>query len=109
MEAISNSRFSYLLDRVAGIIFLGTPSRGTNLATFAKYISFVGRKLMWGSHDKILKDLEQDSRNLFELRNNFTRWLNKSTVQINCVYESLQTQLSGYYGMVCLQIDLNIW
>jgi hypothetical protein len=104
VQAILDTKLSYLLDRIVGIIFLGTPNRGSDFATYAKYVAIVGKHLGFGSHSNILQDLEQDSRSLFDLRNNFVRWLNKSTVRINCVFESRPTQIKGFSGMVRLSV-----
>ena len=98
-----NDNFSFLFDWILGIAFLGSPNRGSTAATTGSNITYLGKKFGLGTEDKILKDIQKDSDTLFELRNNFVRWLKKSNVLINCMFEQQKT------GVIVGKRKVSIW
>jgi hypothetical protein len=70
-----------------GIIFLGTPHRGTQSSKWGQLIALSGKKLGFGSENKILKDLSEDSESLNDLLHNFTLWLSQMSVFVVCFFE----------------------
>jgi hypothetical protein len=54
-----------------GIIFLGTPHRGSDMASLAKVVAFVAQVTLRNTNDKVIRDLERDSEILNRIRDNF--------------------------------------
>jgi len=58
----ANSRgdiFQYLATSTVGIVFLGTPHRGTKASNWGEWIAYTGKKLGLEMSDAILKDFYQ--------------------------------------------------
>lgn len=81
-----------------GIVFLGTPHRGSIKATLGKIAAKAGGIL--GATDKILKALEGDSDLLEQQRNSFDSI--RSRILTVCLYEELPMAV---IGMVSLQLQ----
>ena len=83
-----------------GIIFLGTPHRGTQASKWGELIAVSGKKLGFGSEDKILKDLCTDSEALTDLLYNFTLWLFRMSVPTVCFFEQHKTDYGKRLGFM---------
>ncbi|KAJ0123518.1 hypothetical protein J7T55_011983 [Diaporthe amygdali] len=67
LHVASNTGHEDLASCVCGILFLGTPHKGSHLASFMGVISDVVKSLIGGSADAIIEDLSSNSRHLLEL------------------------------------------
>ncbi|KAK2601064.1 hypothetical protein N8I77_010538 [Diaporthe amygdali] len=67
LHVASNTGHEDLASCVCGILFLGTPHKGSHLASFMGVISDVVKSLVGGSADAIIEDLSSNSRHLLEL------------------------------------------
>ena len=83
--------FQYLASSTVGMIFLGTPHRGTQAAKWGEIVATTARALRCGSETSILKDLREDSENSRDLLYDFTLWANRASVKIICFFEQHET------------------
>jgi hypothetical protein len=81
-----------------GIVFLGTPHRGSSTASLAKLVALVIQTVLKNTNDGLIRDLERDSPNLDRMRENFSQMLNRRTFAIWSFEEELP--VSGI-GKVC--------
>jgi hypothetical protein len=81
-----------------GIIFLGTPHRGTAATKWGEMIAFSAKQLGWSTEDKILRDLREDSETLTDLLHEFTLWLFRMSVPTVCFFEQHETDYGKRFG-----------
>lgn len=74
-----------------GIVFLGTPHRGTPAAGWGEIVAKSAKALGLGSEDSILKDLRESSESLRDLLYEFTLWANRASVTLICFFEQHET------------------
>lgn len=75
-----------------GIVFLGTPHRGTKSTKWGELIAFSGKALFgFETEDRILKDLREDSETLMDLLYTFTIWLFRMSIPVVCCFEQYVT------------------
>jgi len=83
-----------------GIIFLGTPLRGTAAAKWGEIIVSSVNQVGWRADDKILKNLHEDSESLADLLHEFTLWLFRMSVPVVCFFELHGTNYGKRFGMI---------
>jgi len=98
--------FQYLATSTVGIVFLGTPHRGTKASKWGEWIAYTGKKFGLEMSDAILKDLREDSETLNDLLYYFTLWLFRMSVPTVCFFEIHKTDYGQKVGgswkeMVC--------
>lgn len=98
--------FQYLATSTVGVVFLGTPHRGTKASKWGEWIASTGKWFGLGMEDAILKDLREDSEVLSDLLYNFTLWLFRMSVPTVCFFEMHKTDYGQKVGgswkeMVC--------
>lgn len=91
--------FQYLALSTVGIIFLGTPHRGTRAARWGDVVARTGNLLGLGSETSILRDLQADSKNLRDLLYEFTLWANRARLSLVCYFEQYATDYGKRFGM----------
>ena len=89
----------YILPATRGIIFLGTPHRGSGTTSFAKVAANVVRVALRSTNDKLIREIERDSPTLDRLSDNFVRILDRRKFMVWSFVEELAT--TGV-GKVCL-------
>jgi hypothetical protein len=92
------SPFLYLTISTIGVIFLGTPHRGSPSSKWGEILARCGRSLGLGSDDRILKDLRENSEALTDLLYPFTIWLFRMSVDVVCFYEQHETDYGERLG-----------
>ncbi|KAF2457805.1 hypothetical protein BDY21DRAFT_342816 [Lineolata rhizophorae] len=88
----------YIRKATAGIVFLGTPHRGTDVQSWGELMAVMGQKMGLGSHNEILKELRADSENLKDMSSAFSRWVNRASVPIVCGVELYETDYGKRLG-----------
>jgi hypothetical protein len=82
----------------AGIVFLGTPHRGSASSNWGSLIVQSGKVLGLDGEDRILNDLKRDSEPLKQVVREFTRWLFDNSVPTVCFYEQYVTDYGSKAG-----------
>lgn len=106
---ISDRSSDYYLKQAShctiGIAFLGTPHRGSGLATLANVIANTLKIIMRVNTD-VLGGLRRDSNVLTEVEDSFAEWLKNKGVNFNmtCFYEELELPAVGFVGLLYCSI-----
>jgi hypothetical protein len=80
---------SQIISATRGIIFLGTPHRGSGVTTLAIVVASVAQITLRNANVNILRDLERDSQTLDRIRDSFRRILDGRTLKIWSFVEEL--------------------
>jgi hypothetical protein len=72
-----------------GIVFLGTPHRGTDSASLLKVVASVARVALPSANVDLIRNLEKDSQILDRMRDSFSRILDKRRLTIWSFTEEL--------------------
>lgn len=91
--------FEYLARSTVGVIFLGTPHRGTHTARWGDMVATCTKALGFGSEDAILKELRNDSDGPKDLLYEFTLWANRTSLTLVCFFEQHETDYGKRYGL----------
>ncbi|KIN05367.1 hypothetical protein OIDMADRAFT_177562 [Oidiodendron maius Zn] len=91
--AVHQQEFTDLRLSVAGIIFLGAPFQGSDVAVFGKLIA-----QLLGRDDKLLKSLEKNNQGQLAISRDF--WGSFGDWNIVCFYENIVTK----YGLLKAQV-----
>jgi hypothetical protein len=91
--------FQYLAMATVGVIFLGTPHRGTKASKWGELVALSAKKLGWSTESAILKDLREDSETLGDLLYEFTLWLFRTSVPTVCFFEQHETDYGKRFGV----------
>lgn len=88
----------------AGIVFLGTPHRGSRASSWAHLLANVSGLLRFDAEPRILKDLEAFSETMKDLIYDFSQWIHRYQVSTWCFFESHPTDFgaraSSWFGNV---------
>ncbi|KAK2589778.1 hypothetical protein QQS21_012549 [Conoideocrella luteorostrata] len=98
LASASDSRYSRLLLPTVGVIFLGTPHRGTKSQIWATRAAKLFDMIGFGSHQDILIDLAENSPRLRDLLREFCIVANRLRLNIFCFFELLQSDMAGKLG-----------
>ena len=101
--------FQYLALSTVGIIFLGTPHRGTQAAGWGRFVARTGKFLGLGAETSILRDLQADSENLRDLLYEFTLWANRAALRLVCYFEQYATDYGKRFGMSWKELVRHQW
>ena len=94
-----DGHFHYLALSTVGVVFLGTPHRGTQAAKWGEVIAISAKALGFGSEDSILKDLREDSETSRDLLYEFTLWANRASLTLICFFEQHKTDYGKRFGV----------
>lgn len=94
MVAILDKNFTNLRLSVAGVVFLGAPFQGSDIASVGTWLAQVA-----GLDPTILKLLQKDSPSLYPLSRDF--WGNHSDWDLVCFYEVVKAEYGPINKQVC--------
>lgn len=95
----SESECTHIAESTVGVLFMGTPHRGSAAATWGRLIASLAPS-GFVTEDRLLKDLERHTDILTDRLYNFTRWLFVESVPVVCFYEKLVTDYSSRVGII---------
>ena len=98
MANISNSRFAHIKTATFGIIFLGTPHRGSPQARLGQIVANLARIAFKNPQTHLLKSLEKDSHELDALSEEFANLHN--ILKIVSCYEQKETEISYFKKLI---------
>ena len=90
--------FHYLALSTVGVVFLGTPHRGSKAAKWGDIVAKTAKALGLGSEDSILKDIREDSEHSRDLLYEFTLWAKRASLTLICFFEQHKTDYAKRYG-----------
>ncbi|KAJ3494179.1 hypothetical protein NLG97_g4251 [Lecanicillium saksenae] len=93
----NGSEYLGIAESTVGVIFLGTPHRGSPAAAWGALIASLARP-GFVTEDRLLKALEQHSDSLSDRLRDFSRWLFLESVSVVCAFEKLPTNYSSRVG-----------
>ena len=93
--AVHQRAFTDLRLSVAGIIFLGAPFKGSDVAVFGKWFAQLS-----GRDSTLLELLVKDSPNLYALSRDF--WGSYNDWDLVCFYENKEADYGPLKAKVCL-------
>ena len=96
----SGGDYGGIVSSISGIVFLGTPFRGSPASTWGAVITRCASALGFGSHATLLKTLEDHSERLDILLSHFLVITKQFDIRLVCFYETKPTWLGlGYYPL----------
>ncbi|OBT65186.1 hypothetical protein VE03_04700 [Pseudogymnoascus sp. 23342-1-I1] len=100
-QAIVSSRlhsvYKDIAESTVGVIFLGTPNRGSKAAKWGALIASAAGPFVT-TEDRILNDLQEQSGTLIDRLHDFSSWLFSESVPVVCYWEQLATEYSTRAG-----------
>ena len=90
-------KFRYLAEVTVGLVFLGTPFRGTKWQPFADSVAQLMQPA--GSHRGIIRELNYDDPGLLDILQSFCRLLNKLSTTVSCFSELYETDYGKRFGI----------
>jgi len=96
-ESSSEEHLGQVHDNTIGIVFLGTPHRGSNMAVYAKFVADILKLSQKRVNSGLLALLKKDSDILAAIEDDFAIWLRKKgmSFQITCFFEDLELLAFG--------------
>ena len=85
-----------------GVVFLGTPHRGSPQAGLGILVANVCRAMLRDANTRILRSLEQDSEVLERIREAFERMMTREGVKAYSFVEELPTVGVGMVGLLSI-------
>ncbi|KAK4074614.1 hypothetical protein Purlil1_12943 [Purpureocillium lilacinum] len=85
LYANSDDEFKHVATSTAGVIFLGTPLRGSKFQSLSQIVAWFLRPA--GSHDGVIRDLGYGDANLMDKLHQFCRMRNSLTIPTSCFFE----------------------
>ncbi|KAF6824006.1 ankyrin domain protein, partial [Colletotrichum plurivorum] len=85
LYANSDDGFRHIVTLTAGVVFLGSPLRGSEFQSLAKIVAWFSR--FAGSHDGIVRNLAYDDENLMDMLHQFCRMRNTLSIATSCFFE----------------------
>jgi protein SERAC1 len=92
----------HIFSATRGIIFLGTPHRGSGMTTLVKLVAFVAQVALQDMDHSLIQDLERDSETLDRIRDSFSRILDKQVLKVWSFEEELVVTGGRKVYVTCL-------
>ena len=83
-----NVELQNIANSTTALVFLGTPHRGSNLASWGKIAASVAAAALFDVHKSNLRHLDTNGEGLSQLEKNFGRLLYRRTFKIHSFQES---------------------
>lgn len=102
MNSLLHKGREYIAMATVGVLFFGTPHRGSKDASWGRIIAELGSYSGLNSYDGIIRDLEEESTNQIDLLHDFSVWLRRTSVESVCFFELKETdygQKIGFSGI----------
>lgn len=90
-QACTKSQFGHVLASTQGVLFLGTPHRGSGAQKWGQIIATSARALGFHTDDSIMKSLSVDSKPLIDLVDDFVTLAKEHSIEIVCFFEQHKT------------------
>ncbi|KAK5991902.1 Vegetative incompatibility HET-E-1-like protein [Cladobotryum mycophilum] len=112
VHANSEPEWCYLSNMTVGLIFLGSPFRGTK----SQYLIDIAARIMapMDSHRGIVKELDYDNETLRSTLNRFCRLRNRLSISVSCFFELYASDygkrggINGIKGMIVDEASASI-
>lgn len=92
-------KYAYLLKSTIGVVFLGTPLRGTPTASIAQLVALIRGFMGKETSDTVLQSLKNESSGLDTLVHDFSKLAiglaKADSFQIRCFYETRASQIAN--------------
>ncbi|KAI4191398.1 MAG: hypothetical protein LQ348_003532 [Seirophora lacunosa] len=85
--------YPFVIRSVAGVVFLGTPHRGSNSQSKASVLASIASSVALGEHSSLLDTLDKDSEILADLLHDFTRTVNTIGIPLFCFFEQWKSDV----------------
>lgn len=92
--------FHHLLKATAGVVFLGTPHRGADIASWGDTLATCAAAFGLGPDTQLLNILRKDSNRLREIFNDFAVLSNEMGLDLICFYELFKTTIKYRRGVL---------
>ena len=96
--AATRQEYQYIASSTCGIVFLGTPFRGSKASSWGVIMTNCASALGLGSDNRLLKTLEEGSERLDILLKDFLCVAKSYEMRLECFYETKRTPL-GKFGV----------
>lgn len=83
-----------IIRSVAGVVFLGTPHRGSGSQSKASLIASIASAVSLGEHSSLLKIVDKDSEMLADLLHDFSRTVNTMSIPLFCFFEQHKSDVA---------------
>lgn len=100
--------FNHLLKATCGIVFLGTPHRGADIASWGDTLAYCAAALGLGPDTSLLNLLRKDSDHLREIFSDFAVLANEMSLDLTCFHEKYPTQIKYRRGMLQYMISTKL-
>ncbi|KAJ2969423.1 hypothetical protein NQ176_g8672 [Zarea fungicola] len=94
-----NSVYAHIAECTVGVVFLGTPHRGSRAAKWGTWIAWLASHVDDAEH-RLLKALEEHSDSSMDRLQDFSTWAFTLTVPLVCAFEQLSSDFSSRAGFM---------
>ena len=115
-KASRNPKYTDILRSTAGVVFLGTPLRGTRVASIAGWIALLRELMHKETSETLLQGLRENANSLDNMVHHFAMMTIENKLQIRCFYETRKTQvatvvsrtLAGAFGIAKVEVKFTL-